>query len=166
MLFLKEANLRKKYTRTLERISKKRTKNEVKTTKPDTEWKSVEKTKTRPSPRVKKSTQVNPDKSKGHKMLGVMGSSSIRVSDNDQSGIRRFEVVVTFGVVYETLVAGLKRIGVFVSWTERATGCNFRGAGGGRVWGRWAGGNERGGGERGEVSVGKANGREGAGRLS
>ncbi|GJU00086.1 putative reverse transcriptase domain-containing protein [Tanacetum coccineum] len=100
------------------------------------------------------------------RMLGVMGSSSIRVSDNDQSGIRRFEVVVTFGVVYETLVAGLKRIGVFVSWTERATGCNFRGAGGGRVWGRWAGGNERGGGERGEVSVGKANGREGAGRLS
>ncbi|GJU63631.1 reverse transcriptase domain-containing protein, partial [Tanacetum coccineum] len=48
----------------LERISKKRTKNEAKTTKPDTEWKSVEKTKSRPSPSVKKSTQVNPDKSR------------------------------------------------------------------------------------------------------
>ncbi|GJY66069.1 hypothetical protein Tco_0468307, partial [Tanacetum coccineum] len=33
-----------------ERISKKRTKNEAKTTKPDTEWKSVEKTKSRQSP--------------------------------------------------------------------------------------------------------------------
>ncbi|GJY03939.1 hypothetical protein Tco_0369879 [Tanacetum coccineum] len=30
--------------RRLERISKKRTKNEAKTTKPDTEWKSMEKT--------------------------------------------------------------------------------------------------------------------------
>ncbi|GJS29558.1 hypothetical protein Tco_0490178 [Tanacetum coccineum] len=50
-----------------ERISKKRTKNEAKTTKPDKEWKSVEKTKSRPSPSVKKSTKVNPDKSKGHK---------------------------------------------------------------------------------------------------
>ncbi|GKC84545.1 hypothetical protein Tco_1140262 [Tanacetum coccineum] len=47
-----------------ERISKKRTKNEAKTTKPDTEWKSVEKTKSRQSPSLKKSTQVNPDKSK------------------------------------------------------------------------------------------------------
>ncbi|GJR52023.1 hypothetical protein Tco_1402544 [Tanacetum coccineum] len=47
-----------------ERISKKRTKNEAKTTKPDTEWKSVEKTKSRQSPSVKKSTKVNPDKSK------------------------------------------------------------------------------------------------------
>ncbi|GJW99902.1 reverse transcriptase domain-containing protein, partial [Tanacetum coccineum] len=34
-----------------ERISKKRTKNEAKTTKPDTEWKSVEKTKSSQSPR-------------------------------------------------------------------------------------------------------------------
>ncbi|GJZ56456.1 polyubiquitin 3 [Tanacetum coccineum] len=34
----------------LERISKKRTKNEAKTTKPDMEWKSVEKTKSRQSP--------------------------------------------------------------------------------------------------------------------
>ncbi|GKG00998.1 hypothetical protein Tco_0305703, partial [Tanacetum coccineum] len=33
-----------------ERISKKRTKNEAKTTKPGTKWKSVEKTKTRQSP--------------------------------------------------------------------------------------------------------------------
>ncbi|GKC17285.1 hypothetical protein Tco_1014067 [Tanacetum coccineum] len=32
----------------LERISKKRTKNEAKMTKPDTEWKSVEKTKSKP----------------------------------------------------------------------------------------------------------------------
>ncbi|GJS93843.1 putative ribonuclease H-like domain-containing protein [Tanacetum coccineum] len=47
-----------------ERISKKRTKNEAKTTKPDTEWKSVEKTKSRQSPSLKKSTKVNPDKSK------------------------------------------------------------------------------------------------------
>ncbi|GJZ35627.1 retrovirus-related pol polyprotein from transposon TNT 1-94 [Tanacetum coccineum] len=47
-----------------ERISKKRTKNEAKTTKPDTEWKSMEKTKSRQSPSVKKSTKVNPDKSK------------------------------------------------------------------------------------------------------
>ncbi|GKB74994.1 putative ribonuclease H-like domain-containing protein, partial [Tanacetum coccineum] len=47
-----------------ERISKKRTKNKAKTTKPDTEWKSVEKTKSKQSPSLKKSTQVNPDKSK------------------------------------------------------------------------------------------------------
>ncbi|GKC97047.1 hypothetical protein Tco_1162489, partial [Tanacetum coccineum] len=33
-----------------ERISKKRTKNEAKTTKPDTEWKSMVKTKSRQSP--------------------------------------------------------------------------------------------------------------------
>ncbi|GKE61930.1 hypothetical protein Tco_1512297, partial [Tanacetum coccineum] len=40
----------REYARHLERISKKRTKNEAKTTKPDTEWKSVEKTKSRQSP--------------------------------------------------------------------------------------------------------------------
>ncbi|GKC98042.1 hypothetical protein Tco_1168317, partial [Tanacetum coccineum] len=51
-------------TRKKERISKKRTKNKAKTTKPDTEWKSVVKTKSRQSPRLKKSTKVNPDKSK------------------------------------------------------------------------------------------------------
>ncbi|GJW76641.1 hypothetical protein Tco_0138323 [Tanacetum coccineum] len=39
-------------------------KTKPKTTKPDTEWKSVEKTKSRQSPSLKKSTQVNPDKSK------------------------------------------------------------------------------------------------------
>ncbi|GJX58445.1 hypothetical protein Tco_0289835 [Tanacetum coccineum] len=50
-----------------ERISKKRTKNEAKTTKPDTEWKSVEKTQSSPSPSVKKSTQVNPDKPEAKK---------------------------------------------------------------------------------------------------
>ncbi|GJZ38605.1 hypothetical protein Tco_0585168 [Tanacetum coccineum] len=44
----------------LKRISKKRTKNEAKTTKPGTEWKSVEKTKTRQSPSVKKSTKAPP----------------------------------------------------------------------------------------------------------
>ncbi|GKB63870.1 reverse transcriptase domain-containing protein [Tanacetum coccineum] len=47
-----------------ERISKKKTKNEAKTAKPDTEWKNVVKTKSRQSPSVKKSTKVNPDKSK------------------------------------------------------------------------------------------------------
>ncbi|GJS70873.1 hypothetical protein Tco_0703714 [Tanacetum coccineum] len=50
--------------RVLERISKKRTKNEAKTTKPDTKWKSMVKTKSRQSPSLKKSTKVNPDKSK------------------------------------------------------------------------------------------------------
>ncbi|GKA66288.1 hypothetical protein Tco_0766096 [Tanacetum coccineum] len=38
----------------IERISKKRTKNEAKTTKPDTEWKSVKKTQSSPSPKEKK----------------------------------------------------------------------------------------------------------------
>ncbi|GJW63118.1 hypothetical protein Tco_0115002 [Tanacetum coccineum] len=52
----------------MERISKKRTKNEAKTTKPDTEWKSVEKTKSSQSPSLKKSTKVNPDKSKVKKV--------------------------------------------------------------------------------------------------
>ncbi|GKD64912.1 hypothetical protein Tco_1307020, partial [Tanacetum coccineum] len=47
-----------------ERISKKMTKNEAKTTKPDTEWKNIEKTKSSQSPSLKKSTKVNPDKSK------------------------------------------------------------------------------------------------------
>ncbi|GKF58209.1 retrovirus-related pol polyprotein from transposon TNT 1-94, partial [Tanacetum coccineum] len=42
-------------------ISKKKTKNEAKRTKPDTEWKSVEKIQSSPSPSVKKSTQVNPE---------------------------------------------------------------------------------------------------------
>ncbi|GKA15135.1 reverse transcriptase domain-containing protein [Tanacetum coccineum] len=51
----------------MERISKKRTKNEAKTTKPDTEWKSVEKTQSSPSPSVEKSTQVNPEAKKSRK---------------------------------------------------------------------------------------------------
>ncbi|GJV97354.1 hypothetical protein Tco_1548931 [Tanacetum coccineum] len=51
-----------------ERISKKRTKNEAKTTKPDTEWKSVEKTQSSQSPSIKKSTQVNPDKSRSQQV--------------------------------------------------------------------------------------------------
>ncbi|GJY63053.1 hypothetical protein Tco_0464513 [Tanacetum coccineum] len=51
-----------------ERISKKRTKNKAKTTKPDTEWKSVEKTQSNPSSSVKKSQQqVNPDKPEAKK---------------------------------------------------------------------------------------------------
>ncbi|GJV01634.1 reverse transcriptase domain-containing protein [Tanacetum coccineum] len=50
-----------------ERISKKRTKNEAKMTKPDTEWKSVEKRQASPSPSVKKSTQVNPVKPEAKK---------------------------------------------------------------------------------------------------
>ncbi|GJW86948.1 hypothetical protein Tco_0162288 [Tanacetum coccineum] len=49
---------------TFEQISKKRTKNKAKTTKPNTEWKSMVKTKSRQSPSLKKSTKVNPDKSK------------------------------------------------------------------------------------------------------
>ncbi|GJR84694.1 hypothetical protein Tco_0155479 [Tanacetum coccineum] len=51
----------------MERISKKRTKNEAKTTKLDTEWKSVETTQSSPSPSVEKSTQVNPDKPEAKK---------------------------------------------------------------------------------------------------
>ncbi|GKB15469.1 putative ribonuclease H-like domain-containing protein, partial [Tanacetum coccineum] len=57
-------DLEKLTLKELERISKKRTKNEAETTKPDTEWKSVEKTKSRQSPSIKESTKVNPDKSK------------------------------------------------------------------------------------------------------
>ncbi|GJZ83363.1 hypothetical protein Tco_0648536, partial [Tanacetum coccineum] len=48
----------------MERIIKKRTKNEAKSTKPDSEWKSKEKTKSKSKPKPEKSTQVNPDKSK------------------------------------------------------------------------------------------------------
>ncbi|GJR13455.1 hypothetical protein Tco_0796107 [Tanacetum coccineum] len=58
------SNTMDKRTEALERISKKRMKNEAKTTKPDTKWKSMVKTKSRQSPSVKKSTKVNPDKSK------------------------------------------------------------------------------------------------------
>ncbi|GJS34403.1 hypothetical protein Tco_0532785 [Tanacetum coccineum] len=56
-----------------ERISKKRTKNEAKTTKPDTKWKSMVKTKSRQSLSVKKSTKVNPDKSKVKKLSSFIG---------------------------------------------------------------------------------------------
>ncbi|GJZ67674.1 reverse transcriptase domain-containing protein [Tanacetum coccineum] len=41
-------------TRKKEQISKKKTKNKAKATKPDTEWKSVEKTQSSPSPKEKK----------------------------------------------------------------------------------------------------------------
>ncbi|GJY95850.1 hypothetical protein Tco_0512211 [Tanacetum coccineum] len=41
----------------IERISKKRTKNEAKTTKPNTEWKSMEKTKSRQKPKSEKVNQ-------------------------------------------------------------------------------------------------------------
>ncbi|GKE38440.1 nitrate regulatory gene2 protein-like protein [Tanacetum coccineum] len=47
----------------VERISKKRTKNKAKTTKPDTEWKSRKKTKSKSKPKcrkVNKSTPTNP----------------------------------------------------------------------------------------------------------
>ncbi|GKB88265.1 hypothetical protein Tco_0960537 [Tanacetum coccineum] len=48
-----------------ERITKKRTKNEAKTTKPDSEWKSRKKTKSKSKPKPekvnRKSTQVNPE---------------------------------------------------------------------------------------------------------
>ncbi|GKA47162.1 IQ-DOMAIN 31-like protein [Tanacetum coccineum] len=57
-----------RHQKSTERISKKRTKNEAKTTKPDMEWKSVIKTKSRLSPSVKKSTKINPDKSKVKKV--------------------------------------------------------------------------------------------------
>ncbi|GKE61529.1 hypothetical protein Tco_1511896, partial [Tanacetum coccineum] len=49
----------------LERITEKRTKNEAKTTKPDSEWKSRKKTKSKSKPKPekvnRKSTQVNPE---------------------------------------------------------------------------------------------------------
>ncbi|GKD99789.1 hypothetical protein Tco_1387773 [Tanacetum coccineum] len=49
----------------VERISKKRTKNEAKTTKPESEWKSRKKTKSKSKPKPekvnRKSTQVNPE---------------------------------------------------------------------------------------------------------
>ncbi|GJY24790.1 hypothetical protein Tco_0398448 [Tanacetum coccineum] len=48
-----------------ERISKKKTKNKAKTTKPDSEWKSRKKTKSKSKPKPekvnRKSTQVNPE---------------------------------------------------------------------------------------------------------
>ncbi|GJS57856.1 putative reverse transcriptase domain-containing protein [Tanacetum coccineum] len=49
-----------KLPRTLEQIFKKRTKNEAKTTKPDTEWKSRKRQSQSPSPSLKKSTPTNP----------------------------------------------------------------------------------------------------------
>ncbi|GJV96354.1 hypothetical protein Tco_1547931 [Tanacetum coccineum] len=82
-----------------ERISKKRTKNEAKTTKPDTEWKSVEKTKSSQSPSLKKSTKVNPDKSKvkpeatsEEKSLGAKIAKSLNLfnegyKENDCEGL-------------------------------------------------------------------------------
>ncbi|GKB05531.1 protein kinase-like domain, concanavalin A-like lectin/glucanase domain protein [Tanacetum coccineum] len=44
----------------LERITKKRTKNEAKTTKPDSEWKSRKRQSQNPSPSLKKSTESQP----------------------------------------------------------------------------------------------------------
>ncbi|GJU42957.1 reverse transcriptase domain-containing protein [Tanacetum coccineum] len=55
-----EAGLKVDKAKIKERISKKRTKNEAKTTKPDTEWKSVEKTKSSQTKSLKKSTPTNP----------------------------------------------------------------------------------------------------------
>ncbi|GJT26971.1 hypothetical protein Tco_0907246 [Tanacetum coccineum] len=62
-----------------ERISKKRTKNEAKTTKPDTEWKSVEKTQSSPSLSVEKSTQISEEEIK----LEVRTSKHVGYDDND-----------------------------------------------------------------------------------
>ncbi|GKA52345.1 hypothetical protein Tco_0745541 [Tanacetum coccineum] len=47
-----------------EQITKKRTKNEAKTTKPDSEWKSKEKTKSKSEPMPEKATQANPEAKK------------------------------------------------------------------------------------------------------
>ncbi|GJV61034.1 hypothetical protein Tco_1467134 [Tanacetum coccineum] len=51
----------------LERISKKRTKNEAKTTKPDTEWKSRKKTKSSQTKSLKKSTESQPRQARSQK---------------------------------------------------------------------------------------------------
>ncbi|GJZ17917.1 hypothetical protein Tco_0554040 [Tanacetum coccineum] len=56
----------------LERISKKRTKNKAKTTKPDTEWKSVEKDKVKSKPKFEK---VNPRPQDFPVMLQTMKQS-------------------------------------------------------------------------------------------
>ncbi|GKA37477.1 hypothetical protein Tco_0724042, partial [Tanacetum coccineum] len=59
------ADIAKISRKRLERITKKRTKNEAKTTKPDSEWKSRKKTKSKSKPKPekvnRKSTQVNPE---------------------------------------------------------------------------------------------------------
>ncbi|GJU12693.1 hypothetical protein Tco_1135089 [Tanacetum coccineum] len=54
-----------------ERISKKRTKNEAKTTKPDTEWKSVEKTQSSQSPKNKLEKAFEKAQSKLNKVTGL-----------------------------------------------------------------------------------------------
>ncbi|GJW80528.1 hypothetical protein Tco_0144503 [Tanacetum coccineum] len=77
----------------LERISKKRTKNEAKTTKPDTEWKSVEKDKVKSKPKFEK---VNPDKpeakksrktSLGTKLVKSLTCFKEEKKDNSEKGL-------------------------------------------------------------------------------
>ncbi|GJV80999.1 hypothetical protein Tco_1516869 [Tanacetum coccineum] len=57
--FLREVRIK------VERITKKRTKNEAKSTKPDSEWKSKEKSKSKSKP---KSTEVNPSQPRSQKV--------------------------------------------------------------------------------------------------
>ncbi|GKD29172.1 zf-CCHC domain-containing protein, partial [Tanacetum coccineum] len=56
-----------KRLKAMERISKKRTKNEAKTTKPDTEWKSRKKTKSSQTKSLKKSTESQPRQARSQK---------------------------------------------------------------------------------------------------
>ncbi|GJS36911.1 putative reverse transcriptase domain-containing protein [Tanacetum coccineum] len=104
-----------------ERISKKRTKNKAKTTKPDTEWKSVEKTKSRQSPSVKKSTKVNPDKSKGHKSVecqyGVLSSQNMPYCL--EKHIRRLDCRIQYAVLGRRFDTSYPTGGYGVSVSEK-----------------------------------------------
>ncbi|GKF48586.1 hypothetical protein Tco_0141837, partial [Tanacetum coccineum] len=65
---LKACSSRKaKTSKDVERISKKRTKNEAKTTKPDTEWKSRKKTKSKSKPKCRKVNSNKPEAKKSRK---------------------------------------------------------------------------------------------------
>ncbi|GJT54191.1 reverse transcriptase domain-containing protein [Tanacetum coccineum] len=81
----------------LERISKKRTKNEVKTTKPDTEWKSVEKDKVKSKPKFEKIYKVKTDEFGG----GVLKNKARLVAH----GFRQEE-----GIDFEESFAPVARI--------------------------------------------------------
>ncbi|GKF56471.1 hypothetical protein Tco_0166811, partial [Tanacetum coccineum] len=52
-----------------ERISKEKTKNEAKTTKPDTEWKSRKKTKSKSKPKPEKVNPSQPRSQKSGKVI-------------------------------------------------------------------------------------------------
>ncbi|GJZ14396.1 ribonuclease H-like domain-containing protein, partial [Tanacetum coccineum] len=72
----------------MERISKKRTKNKAKTTRPDSEWKSVEKTKPNRSQKVNQ-VEVNPDKVKvkrNHSQIKVLQKSPSKRKRNEKLG--------------------------------------------------------------------------------